>query len=171
MLGYAVLTGLIAVGIGPLVSVLPSALLALTLVGAAYLIYLGVGVLLKPSLVADSDSAATSVTRGRFVMKGIGVSALNPKGLLVFLAILPQFARPTAPWPMTLQLAVLGGVFIAICGLFYLFLGFTATRVLGARPRVAALTSRIAGIAMILVGLSLIAERLIALAGRGWAVS
>ena len=62
------------------------------------------------------------------------MSALNPKGLLIFLSILPQFTRTASGWPLPMQLAALGGVFIAICALFYLPLGHAASRVLGARP-------------------------------------
>jgi threonine/homoserine/homoserine lactone efflux protein len=87
------------------------------------------------------------------------VSGLNPKGLLLFLAVLPQFTHRAGGWPLPLQFAALGGIYIAITALFYLPLGFTADRVLGARPRVAQLTTRIAGVAMLIVGAALIVER------------
>ena len=86
-------------------------------------------------------------------------------GLLVFLALLPQFARPGGAWPMTAQLALLGGVFVTLCFAFYLSLGFGARRILTARPVAARIISRVSGVAMILVGLLLVAERVAQLAG------
>lgn len=40
----------------------------------------------------------------------IAASGLNPKGLLLFLALLPQFVRLDAPWPVAAQTATLGAV-------------------------------------------------------------
>ncbi|MET8885366.1 LysE family translocator [Streptomyces rubiginosohelvolus] len=157
-IGYALITAVVALGVGPLIATRPLALTALTAVGALYLTYLGVHVLRarpEPLQAADAQTA----TPLRFLARGVGVSALNPKGLLIFLSILPQFAHPTDTWPLPLQLAALGGVFILICTLVYLPLGLAADRVLGARPRAAALTTKVAGAAMILVGLVLLAER------------
>jgi threonine/homoserine/homoserine lactone efflux protein len=62
---------------------------------------------------------------------------------------------------MPVQFAALGGIFILITALFYLPLGYAADRVLGARPRVAHITTKIAGIAMIVVGTALLAERIV----------
>ena len=45
------------------------------------------------------------------LVRGIGVSGLNPKGLLVLLALLPQFANPRGSWPLSAQLGLLGLVF------------------------------------------------------------
>ncbi|MET4783216.1 LysE family translocator [Glaciihabitans sp. UYNi722] len=163
MIGYTLITATIAVGVGPLVATTPVALIVLTLGGAAYLIYLGIGFLRHPGgLQRISERKPSPLPRsGRVIAKGIGVSALNPKGLLIFLAILPQFTRSDQVWPITLQLAVLGAAFTLICGLFYLALGYAADRVLGSRPRLAQIITRIAGVAMIGVGLILGIERVI----------
>ncbi|WP_197373887.1 LysE family translocator [Mycolicibacterium baixiangningiae] len=161
LLGYVGLTAIVAAGVGALVATAPIALVALTVAGAGYLIYLGVRVLRTPGGIAlpdaDSEPPRSAV---RNVVRGAGVSALNPKGLLIFLAILPQFARPSSTWPMPLQLAALGLVFVALCAAVYLPLGHVAHRLLGARPRLAHITTRISGVAMILVGVALVAERL-----------
>lgn len=163
VIGYIVITGAVVVGVGPLVAAWPAALPVLTLFGAAYLIYLGVTILRSPGHISEASDVNTRRGRGAILVRGSGVSALNPKGLLIFLAILPQFTRPEASWPLAAQLAALGGVFTAICALFYLALGFAADRILGSRPRVARITARVAGTAMILVGLVLIAERVVEL--------
>jgi threonine/homoserine/homoserine lactone efflux protein len=160
LIGYAMVTAVVAVGVGPLVAAVPGVLTALTVAGAAYLTWLGVGILRHPSEVwADDDGRRATPAPWRFVARGIGVSSLNPKGLLLFLAILPQFVRPDAGWPVSAQLAVLGAIFVLICGAFYVPLGYGASHVLASRPAAARVVARIAGVAMIVVGLALVGER------------
>ena len=162
MLGYAAVTAVVAVGVGPLVARSSTALLALTVCGAAYLIYLGTKVLRSPVHVGLAGREAASVpSRAHILLRGAGVSALNPKGLLLFLSILPQFTRPAAGWPIPMQLATLGAIFTLACALFYLPLGYASDRVLGARPGAARATTKFAGVAMVVVGLALMGERLI----------
>lgn len=164
--GYVLLTAVVAAGVGPLVASVPSALVALTVVGAAYLLCLGVGIL----RTSGADQRASTATMpaparaggARTVRRGIGVSALNPKGLLFFVAFLPQFARPADSWPLPVQLVVLGAVWTMIVALFYTALGFTAERALEARPGLARGVTRVAGGAMIAVGLALLGEQIFA---------
>jgi threonine/homoserine/homoserine lactone efflux protein len=98
--------------------------------------------------------------RGTLV-RGIGVSGLNPKALLLFLALLPQFTSPHASWPLAGQLALLGLVFTLSCAAFYLSLGSLAGRILRARPGAALAVTRFSAAAMITIGALLLAERLI----------
>jgi threonine/homoserine/homoserine lactone efflux protein len=159
--GYVLITALVAAGIGPLVTAVPLALTALTVAGAAFLLYLGIRTLRSHGTIHGTADVTPESSAGRFFVRGMGVSALNPKGILIFVSILPQFTQSTNGWPLPVQLALLGGVYILITALFYLPLGYAATRVLGARPRIAHITTRIAGIAMIIVSLALLAERII----------
>jgi threonine/homoserine/homoserine lactone efflux protein len=105
--------------------------------------------------VAAGTSRAT-------LIRGVGVSGLNPKGLLLFLALLPQFASPRGSWPLAAQLGVLGLVFMLSCAVFYLCLGSFARKILHARPTAARAVSRFSGAAMFVIGALLLAERLIA---------
>ncbi|MDJ0356619.1 LysE family translocator [Paenarthrobacter sp. PH39-S1] len=168
MIGYSLITAAIAGGVGPLVATIPVALTVLILVGAAYLVYLGITILRQPEGIAQcgDDSGLPRRTRKTVLLRGIGVSALNPKGLLIFLAILPQFTRPNASWTVPIQIGVLGATFVFVCAVFYVALGHAADRILGSRPQVARITTRIAGAAMVIVGVVLIAERVSVLVGR-----
>lgn len=160
-LGYVVLTGLVAGGVAPIVAAAPLALVALTTVGSGYLIYLGVSIIRGPR--ADKPSVTTAVRPGSVrgaVMRGLGVSALNPKSLLFFLAFLPQFARASAPWPLAVQLLVLGGIWVALVAVLYSILGCSAARTLASRPRLAHGVTRVTGIAMLVAGVALLAEQL-----------
>lgn len=162
LVGYGALTLVVAAGVGLLVDRSPVALSVLTLGGAAYLIRLGMKSLRGPAGPHSPDAAPRGQSARWFLVRGAGVSALNPKGLLVFVSILPQFARPDTGWPAPVQLAALGGVFMLLCAAFYLTLGYTAAGMLAARPKMARLTTRVSGLAMIGVGLALLVERLVA---------
>lgn len=154
MLGYVLLTGVVAVGLAALLARSSIALTALTLAGAGYLAYLGVALLRHPATTAGVAPG------GSRMLRGIAVSGLNPKGLLLFLAVLPQFADRHAAWPVAAQLAVLGSVFVATCGAFYTLLGFGARTVSALRPSATRLVSRISGAAMIAVALLLVLDRI-----------
>ncbi|MEZ5212064.1 LysE family translocator [Gordonia sp. (in: high G+C Gram-positive bacteria)] len=158
MAGYVLIAALVAGGAGTLVARTPVILTLLTVAGAAYLVYLGVRTLRTASSTTITASAAGR-TGGHFG-RGIAVSGLNPKGLLLFLAILPQFTDRDG-WPMPAQLAVLGVLYIALAGTVYLTLGLLADRVVGGRPRAARMISRVSGVAMLAVGASLLIERFV----------
>lgn len=161
LLGYAGITLIVAAGVGALVTGSPAVLTGITVVGGVYLMWHGAMTAVKPSTPNTADDLSAGTDWGT-VLRGIGVSGLNPKGLLIFLALLPQFTTSDAAWPVAGQIGVLGLVFILTCAAFYLPLGLLARSVLRTRPTTAHLISRVAGIAMIIIGGLLIAERLLA---------
>jgi threonine/homoserine/homoserine lactone efflux protein len=170
VLGYAGMTVVVAAGIGGIMARTPASLTALTIAGGLYLIWLGAKTVTRPAAPAitaggtpSGAAPGTGSGTGRATLaRGIGVSGLNPKGLLVFLAILPQFTSPRGSWPLTVQLAVLGLVFTLTCAAFYLCIGSFAGRILRARPGAARVITRFSGTAMIVIGALLLAERLLA---------
>jgi threonine/homoserine/homoserine lactone efflux protein len=167
VLGYAGLTVVVSLGVGALVARSPVALTMLTLVGGSYLIGRGVTSLARrPEPIAcatqATQSASTTSATSATVVQGLGVSGLNPKGLLLFLALLPQFADRHGSWPLPGQLALLGVVFTLSCGAFYLGLGAFVQAILVSRPWAARALTRVSGAAMIVIGAVLLAERLLA---------
>lgn len=162
-IGYVIVTAVLVAGLGPLVTGLPGALATLTVVGGGYLVWVGIRTLRTARHAAiGAEQVAIPAMSGRsHLRRGIGVSALNPKSLLLFLAILPQFAHASIPWPLPVQLGALGGVYVLISILFLASLGLAAERVLGARPGVARATSTVAGVAMVLAGVALLIERVL----------
>jgi threonine/homoserine/homoserine lactone efflux protein len=159
LLGYTAMTLVVAAGVGALVAGSPAALTGLTVAGGLYLMGHGTATLARPS--APVAASATTLTRPRtLVMQGMAVSGLNPKGLLVMLALLPQFTDPHGSWPASAQLGLLGAAFVATCGAFYLCLGTFARRVLHARPAAARTVSRLSGAGMAVIGALLLIERL-----------
>src|SRR6202046_3172112 len=130
VLGYAGLTVVVALGVGALVVRSPGALTVLTVVGGSYLIWRGVMSLARrPETIAPARQASPAT-----VVQGLGVSGLNPKGLLLFLALLPQFADRHGSWPLPGQLALLGVVFTVSRGAFYLGLGTFVQAILTSCP-------------------------------------
>lgn len=161
VLGYLGLSTAVAVGLGRLVAEEARALAVLTLLGAAYLAWLGVGAIRRPPADFGEDAnrrAAGSRSRAAVAAAGVGVSCLNPKALLIFVAVLPQFTTDQSRWPLGAQLAVLGATFAAAVGLFYLLLGVLAVRLLEEHPGLAAHLSRAAGWAMVLLAAALAAQ-------------
>lgn len=158
VLGYAGITVVVAVGVGALVAGSPAILTALTAVGGVYLVGHGTMTAARPVAVPTGTDGPSRTPWGT-VAQGVGVSGLNPKGLLIFLALLPQFTDPLGSWPIAVQLGVLGLTFVLTCAAFYLTLGHLARTVLQARPAVARLTGRAAGIGMAVVGAGLLFER------------
>jgi threonine/homoserine/homoserine lactone efflux protein len=161
VIGYAGITIVVVAGVGALVAGTPASLTALTIAGGLYLVWLGLRAFLRPGGHGVAGAAAARSDRAT-VLRGIGVSGLNPKGLLVFLAVLPQFATPRGTWPLAVQLAVLGVVFTLTCGVFYLSMGSAARRILDGRPALSRVIARGSGAAMIVIGLLLLAEHLLA---------
>jgi len=161
VLGYSAITVVVAAGVGGIVARSPGLLTGLIITGGLYLMWHGIRTFTRPAAFPAHGDGPASGGPGTLA-RGMGVSALNPKGLLVFLALLPQFTSPNASWPLTAQLAFLGLVFMLSCAAFYLFLGSFARTVLLARPAAAHVVIRLSGMAMAIVGAVLLAERLVA---------
>ncbi|WP_406195393.1 MULTISPECIES: LysE family translocator [unclassified Streptomyces] len=116
--GSYLLVVAVAVGIGSLVERSVTVYLTVKLVGAAYLVYLGVQAFrhrkeLKAS--ATGTQQPTEPTRGdlRTVLDGALVGVTNPKGVVFFAAVLPQFVDHSAGH-IPLQMLLLGLVPITI---------------------------------------------------------
>jgi threonine/homoserine/homoserine lactone efflux protein len=161
VLGYVLMTAVVAAGLGIVFASTPAALTTLTTVGGLYLIWLGLKVLRHPASPTSSPDGPTGNARST-LLHGMAVSGLNPKGLLIFVAMLPQFTDPAASWPIPAQLAALGMAFTSTCALVYLCVGAAAQRLLQARPTIARIVSRISGSSMIALGVALLLEHLTA---------
>jgi threonine/homoserine/homoserine lactone efflux protein len=160
VVGYAAITLIVAAGVGTLVTRNPAILTGLTLVGGLYLIWHGATTFARPAVLATPADGLAGTDWNTF-LRGIGVSGLNPKGLLIFLALLPQFTDQHGAWPVAAQIGLLGLAFMATCGLFYLGVGQLTRTVLYGRPATARLVSRLSGAAMIGIGGWLLLDHLL----------
>lgn len=151
LLGHLAATLAVAGGVAAVMAGAPVLLTAITVLGAAYLVWLGVGVLRTPTAPRESGEILTGSTLRRLA-KGFGVSALNPKVVLLFLAVLPQFADPDAAWPMGVQIMALASVHLVATAIVYTAVALGARVVLRTRPSAARLVSRCSGAAMVGIG-------------------
>jgi threonine/homoserine/homoserine lactone efflux protein len=100
-------------------AILMSSALAFNLVkllGAAYLIYLGVRALLTREDSAEKHAEVQPASLRKIFLQGMIVNVLNPKTALFFFAFLPQFVDSSAG-SVPLQMLILGGLFSGL-GIF-----------------------------------------------------
>lgn len=121
-------------------------------VGAAYLVYLGVRMLMQKTPEGDSTPVSAQGARRAFA-EGILVEALNVKTALFFLAFLPQFTTP-AP-PLLMKLVLLGSICVALNTLVDVMAVLGAQKLLKSgfgRSARARLMTRASGVTMIVLG-------------------
>jgi threonine/homoserine/homoserine lactone efflux protein len=158
--GHLIATAVVALGVGTILAGFPIALTVLTIGGASYLIWLGIGTFRSASAPGTSVITGTG-NRERWLLKGAGVSGLNPKVFLLFLALLPQFTRAGAEMPLSLQIVTLGLVHTATCAVVYLLVGFTAGLALQRRPCASRIVTRCSGALMVAIGAFLLGEQVV----------
>ena len=100
-----------ALGLSLLIAQSAMAFNLLKYLGAAYLVYLGIRMLVRGQGV-DAVTPAAALGSRRALLEGLVVEALNVKTALFFLAFLPQFVAPGPT--MAVQLALLGCICVAL---------------------------------------------------------
>lgn len=108
-IGLASILLVAGAGVGALLLASTTAFMVVKVLGAGYLIWLGVKQWREPVDGAASDAAAPSEPAGLSVrqrlLRGALTNATNPKGIVFMVAVLPQFIDPNKP--LALQLAIL----------------------------------------------------------------
>jgi threonine/homoserine/homoserine lactone efflux protein len=161
-LGLCVQVVAVAFGVGAVVERSVQIVTAVKLAGAVYLVYLGVQAIRHRRSMAEALAArVTPVRPWRAVRDGFVVGVANPKTIVFFVAVLPEFtttARGHLPVPV--QMLILGALFPAIAlvldSVWAAAAGATR-QWLAASPRRLALIGGTGGLVMIGLGLSLAA--------------
>jgi homoserine/homoserine lactone efflux protein len=159
--GLFIVSGAATAGMGALLAVSASAFLAVKVVGAAYLVYLGIKQWRSAPLRLDAHagSAQPPHTAGKLFLQGLGVAVTNPKAILFFTALFPQFLTPGES--LVLQTVLLTATFTALALVshaFYVGL-FRSLRRFLTEARHLRLFNRISGGLFVLLGLSLLRLR------------
>ena len=115
IIGILVHTALAAIGVGAILLASETLFMALKLVGAGYLTYLGARMLLTRAIAVDTTVGASRTSLPWLVAQGVLSNVTNPKIILFFFAFLPQFVDPASAHP-TRDLVALG-VLYALLGL------------------------------------------------------
>lgn len=157
LLGHTVL---VTLGLGAILRTSEGLFLALKLVGAAYLLYLGIGLLRTRSGDLALGSAAQR-SLPRLFLDGALSNLSNPKIAVFYFAFLPQFVSPSAQH-QTLSVFVLGFAFALLTFLVKGPVGMFAGALSGwlrSRPGVLAWIYRSSGVILVGLGVKLAFER------------
>ncbi|XAS67277.1 LysE family translocator [Micrococcaceae bacterium Sec5.7] len=162
--GYVLHTALMVVGLAALLTGMPQVLGWITVAGAAYLLWLGAGTIRSwrgASFTADSGVDSPAGNQMRTFLQGIGTSGINPKGLLFYVALVPQFVSPKAALPVPVQSGLLGLTFVLLAGIVYTCVAILARKLLQSRPGAARRVTLASGIIMVALGAVLLTEQLV----------
>lgn len=162
MLGLLLLFGLSALGMSALLAALPGLLEGIKLIGAFYLIWIGIRAWRDRSPPIDFEAEEGDVRRrssGQLFRDGFLISVSNPKALLVAAAFFPQFVDPALP--KAPQFAIMLATFVVIETSWYIAYA-TGGRTLARYMRRAEwqrMFNKASGALFIFFGLSLLAWR------------
>lgn len=154
--GAFTLSLMVAFGLGPILQRSELAFIAVQLLGGFYLVYLGIDAIRNSKIhaadmVNQGDSKPSPFTS---VKDGFWVGALNPKGLVFFAAILPQFIDKGSS-NVTTQLVLMGATFSILAffsdGTWGLIAG-TVREWIATTPGRLVTMRRIGGLVMITLG-------------------
>jgi len=134
-----------AVGVGAILLSSFEVFTLLKYVGAAYLVYLGVRTFSGAGLAADPDRSRATTVGLRTLTRGFALQVANPKAMMFFVALLPQFIDPARPVEIQLLVLAVTGVVIE----FFVLggYGYLASRAatLMRQPRFVRVTNRLSG--------------------------
>ncbi len=110
MPAFMLLIGVTIVGLGAVLAASATAFIIIKMLGAAYLIYVGIQFWRKARELAAARSLDSAI--GTLMRRDFVIAISNPKAIAVFTAFFPQFIDASQPaWS---QLAAMGGVFLAL---------------------------------------------------------
>ncbi|HZE61868.1 MAG TPA: LysE family translocator [Burkholderiales bacterium] len=159
--GAVVHTVAAALGLSAVLATSASAFVALKVVGAVYLVYLGVRMLMTRTAALGSTGTEDLVDRWTAFRQGMLTNILNPKVALFFLALMPQFIEPESPTKVGAFL-LLGLSFLTTGTVWCLVLALCASRVrsfFANRPRALRGFSQASGALFVFLGLRLAASK------------
>ncbi|MEV4611005.1 LysE family translocator [Kitasatospora sp. NPDC049258] len=152
--GYAVHTLLSTAGLAAALRAVPAVLPTLRWAGAAYLAILAVTMLLSLRRTDGELPAARPQPTATVLRQSLTTALLNPKGLLLYLSLVPQFVEPSAGLPIGTQVLALGTVNVLCCAVVYGLLAIAAGRLgssVGGTPTAARRLSAVSAVLLLLV--------------------
>jgi len=151
-----------ATGLGVIISTSHNAFQVVKYVGAAYLVVTGIRMMLGKGSAFAKHATAPPEVRGRVILgRGFVLQAANPKALIFFTALLPQFVSPSQP--VASQMVILGITSIVTEFFVLTGYGYLASQLarLGSSPRFSRRINLVAGTMLTAcgAGLALTTER------------
>lgn len=117
-----ILVGIVSLGLGAILLASETLFAVVKWLGVAYLIYLGVATWRAPARGFQDDPHDEAQTARDVFLRGFFVNITNPKGIIFFAAILPQFIDVARPQPQ--QYAILAATTFAVD--LVVMMGYTA---------------------------------------------
>jgi len=158
------LVGIVSLGLGAILLASETLFALVKWIGVAYLVWLGIAAWRAPARGFEEDTTDDAHTPREVFMRGFWVNATNPKGIIFFAAILPQFIDVARPQPA--QYAILAATTFVVD--LAVMMGYTAlaARVfrLMREPRHIRWVNRTLGSAFVACGVALAAFRRAAIA-------
>jgi threonine/homoserine/homoserine lactone efflux protein len=155
--GSVVHTFAAAIGLSAILAASASTFTVLKLVGAAYLVYLGVRMLMTSGATSIPTATLPAQSTWTAFRQGMLTNLLNPKVALFFLAFMPQFIDAQSTTKV-LAFIALGATFVLTGTTWCLILALAAGKMRDSfvrRPRPIAFISRVTGSLFVLLGLRL----------------
>lgn len=154
--GCAAHTVALSLGLSALLAASASAFLVIKVAGAAYLIFLGVRMIVGTIVRREPIVMATpaSVSPARTFVQGFLTNLLNPKVVLFFLSFFPQFVSEASP-SKGFAFLILGAIMIAISTVYngiVAWLAGSITHRMRSAPAVKAWLERSVGAAFVALG-------------------
>jgi threonine/homoserine/homoserine lactone efflux protein len=127
LLGFAAVIGMSMFGIGALLQASADLLTVLKWLGGAYLVWLGIQVWRSEPLGVASPSGKPESKSSQLFSQGFLSAVTNPKGILFFVAFLPQFIDPNSS--LFLQFVIMAATFVFVEFWYELMVAALADRI------------------------------------------
>lgn len=156
--GIFIHTILVAMGLSALLISSPIAYKIMTILGAAYLVFLGLKTIFSKKTTLFNKKFEGDLNYKKIYFQGVVTNALNPKIALFFLSFLPQFVDTsisTTPLPFLL----LGFTFLTTSTIWCCVVAFTSSfvsKLLNKSNKIAAIAEKITGIIYIILGINVL---------------
>lgn len=149
--GFLLVIAMSMFGIGALLAASTSLLIILKWLGGAYLVFLGIQVWRSPALAVSRSEVAAGA--GRLYRAGLLSALSNPKGILFFVAFLPQFIEPERS--LLTQFVIMAATFLVIEFFYELIVAALADRITPWLARVGKNFNRTFGAVFMAIGVLL----------------
>ena len=129
------------------------------ILGAAYLIWMGIGYLrARTDKLTTTSNAANDRSTRKALFDSVLVEILNPKSALFHFIFLPQFTDPSAAFPLWLQIVILGmivNVMFTMTDLVLIEVSHVMVRYAKRSTRRAVAIQRSGGVVLVMLGIKL----------------
>jgi threonine/homoserine/homoserine lactone efflux protein len=151
-----------AAGLSVVFQAAPPLYAAVKLIGACYLVWLGISMIRAKASGSDGTTVMARKTGKRALVEGITVEMLNPKTAMFFLAFLPQFTDPVASLPVWAQFLILGSIvnlMFALADVVAVMLASSVVTRLGRANRIQRTVQQLGGGIMVALGVRLALQK------------